>query len=143
MAMPEKRCLATKAELLPAPSIASEADRLETLARRVLEEERQSLMAKIREQESQLAQEPLVTGNDVGDSAAKMDRQGKTIAMLRFWKAHLSEVKRAINRLDDGTYGLCERCGYPIPAERLQAFPTAALCIHCARLQAQNIKLVV
>ena len=43
----------------------------------------------------------------------------------------LGEVRAALARIDDGTYGTCERCGAEIPAERLEAVPTASLCITC------------
>lgn len=43
----------------------------------------------------------------------------------------LSAVHKAIERIEDGTYGTCERCGKPIAPERLQAMPTATLCISC------------
>jgi RNA polymerase-binding transcription factor DksA len=35
--------------------------------------------------------------------------------------------------MDLSTYGTCERCGNPIPAERLEALPWAILCVDCAR----------
>ena len=41
----------------------------------------------------------------------------------------LAQIDRAIARLDDGTYGMCERCGEPIAEERLRARPWATLCI--------------
>jgi DnaK suppressor protein len=44
----------------------------------------------------------------------------------------LEELNEALRKLDDGTYGRCERCGNPIPDARLEAMPTARLCIACA-----------
>jgi RNA polymerase-binding protein DksA len=41
----------------------------------------------------------------------------------------LALIEHAITRLDDGTYGTCERCGEAIAAERLRARPWAAFCI--------------
>lgn len=43
----------------------------------------------------------------------------------------LGSVDRAIGRIDDGVYGKCVRCGDEIPAGRLEAMPTAELCIPC------------
>jgi DnaK suppressor protein len=43
----------------------------------------------------------------------------------------LSQVERALQRLDNGTYGTCENCGNPIGKARLQAFPRATLCVTC------------
>ncbi|MDP2232417.1 MAG: TraR/DksA C4-type zinc finger protein [Actinomycetota bacterium] len=43
----------------------------------------------------------------------------------------LSAVHGALERFEDGTYGTCEQCGKLISEERLQAMPTATLCISC------------
>lgn len=45
--------------------------------------------------------------------------------------AQMLSVKRAIAKLDDGSYGECEECGNPIGFSRLQARPDARLCITC------------
>lgn len=45
----------------------------------------------------------------------------------------IASVRRALERIDDGTYGTCVRCGEDIAEERLKARPEAALCIDCAR----------
>ncbi len=43
----------------------------------------------------------------------------------------IAEIDRALAKLDNGTYGRCERCGNEIPPARLQAVPHAALCVAC------------
>ncbi len=43
----------------------------------------------------------------------------------------LLEVTQALERMDAGTYGTCARCHAEIPVERLEAYPTASLCIAC------------
>lgn len=43
----------------------------------------------------------------------------------------LKRVNEALDRIDNGTFGLCEMCGTPIPEERLKALPYANLCITC------------
>ncbi len=68
------------------------------------------------------------------------DPEGATIAfersqvgaLVRQAEEHLAAVDAALGRLDDGTYGVCERCGRPIPAERLEVRPTATACVVCA-----------
>ena len=45
----------------------------------------------------------------------------------------IGSVKRALARIEDGTYGECARCGEQIAPERLEVRPEAALCIDCAR----------
>ena len=41
------------------------------------------------------------------------------------------QTERALKRLADGTYGVCESCGNPIGKARLQVFPRATLCMSC------------
>lgn len=45
----------------------------------------------------------------------------------------LRQIDEALARIDEGTYGQCERCGTEIPPERLEARPWATLCIDCQR----------
>jgi RNA polymerase-binding transcription factor DksA len=45
----------------------------------------------------------------------------------------LADVERALARIDDGTYGMCESCAQPIPYERLEAIPTTPFCVDCPR----------
>ena len=55
-------------------------------------------------------------------------------AVQREAAADLRAVDAALSRLTDGTFGVCARCGRPIGIDRLNARPTAELCIDCARL---------
>ena len=45
--------------------------------------------------------------------------------------AAVEDIDKALAKIDAGTYGICERCGQPIPKERLRALPYAALCVAC------------
>jgi len=69
--------------------------------------------------------------HDPEGSSTAFDRQ-HVAALLSQAADRLAEINRAGQRLDDGSYGRCERCGLPIAAERLAARPTAATCITCA-----------
>ena len=55
--------------------------------------------------------------------------EGQAILLAR----EIASVKRALARIEDGTYGECVRCGEEIAVARLEARPEAALCINCAR----------
>jgi DnaK suppressor protein len=46
-------------------------------------------------------------------------------------RAAIDEIDFALAKIHAGTYGLCERCGQPIPAARLEALPHASLCVAC------------
>jgi len=70
------------------------------------------------------------------------DPEGATIAferaqlaaVLRQATADLDELDAAVRRVDEGTYGACERCRRPIAPARLEARPAARRCIGCATL---------
>ena len=74
------------------------------------------------------------------------DPEGATLAFERQHAAALLEAAReqvaaaeaALRRLDEGRYGVCERCGQPIGAERLAARPTASTCVRCAASSARG-----
>ena len=53
-------------------------------------------------------------------------------ALLDADRAQLAAIEAALQRLEAGTYGICERCGQPIGDERLAARPAAVTCIRCA-----------
>jgi DnaK suppressor protein len=46
-------------------------------------------------------------------------------------RAAVDEIDRALTKIDNGTYGICETCGQPIPRARLKALPYASLCVQC------------
>jgi RNA polymerase-binding transcription factor DksA len=65
------------------------------------------------------------------DGAHTAAERGHSITIVRELKGSLADVEHALGKLDEGTYGRCERCGEPIGAERLEAIPEARLCITC------------
>ena len=69
--------------------------------------------------------------HDPEGSSTAFDRQ-HVAALIGEAADQLAGIARAEARLDDGSYGRCERCGRPIGAERLVARPAAATCIACA-----------
>jgi DnaK suppressor protein len=62
----------------------------------------------------------------VADMMAEQD-----IALVSRDLHELAEVEAALARMADGTYGECSDCGMPIPAARLEAYPTARRCVAC------------
>ncbi|MDM7853456.1 TraR/DksA family transcriptional regulator [Cellulomonas alba] len=68
------------------------------------------------------------------------DPEGATIAferaqvdaLARAASERLAEIDAALERVDSGRYGVCERCGAPIAAARLAVRPAAATCVACA-----------
>jgi RNA polymerase-binding transcription factor DksA len=55
------------------------------------------------------------------------------------WTSFLTrQVSEALERIDNGTYGLCLQCRHPISAERLAALPWVAFCIACQERKAER-----
>ena len=110
-----------------------------------MEEVRQRLAD---EREQALARLASLTGDHEAMVAASLDTnaddehdpEGATIAversqigaLVRQVRHHVAEVDAALDRVADGTYGVCEVCGGDIGAARLDALPAARTCIGCA-----------
>ena len=71
-------------------------------------------------------------------AASQVFEQQRDLALRDRNEQQLGAIEAALERLDDGTYGSCARCGRPIAAERLDALPWAAHCIDCQRLVAKR-----
>jgi RNA polymerase-binding protein DksA len=54
------------------------------------------------------------------------------MALRRRTRRKVRSVQEALARFEEGTYGICERCGRQIAEQRLEALPEARLCIDCA-----------
>lgn len=63
---------------------------------------------------------------DVGTETFERE---KDLSILEQVEAELTDVARALERINEGTYGLCEACGQPIADERLEAVPAARFCL--------------
>jgi DnaK suppressor protein len=64
-----------------------------------------------------------------GDTLA-VERE-RDLALSAQARASIEQIDLAIAKIEAGTYGKCETCGKPIPEERLEALPHAALCVTC------------
>ncbi len=74
-------------------------------------------------------------GDDQADTGTKTFEREQEISLANNILERINQVERALERLDEGSYGWCERCGNPIPVERLAAFPSATLCVTCKQLE--------
>jgi DnaK suppressor protein len=69
------------------------------------------------------------------DRGHSTGERSQVIAVVRALRSNLSDVERALSKMEAGTYGICERCGWPIPPERLEALPWAVLGIDCKQAE--------
>ena len=107
-----------------------------------LAEVRHQLEAEIASQREELAQneselterltDPVEgAGDDTADTGAKAFQREHDLALAYNTRDLLAQSEKAIERMDAGTYGVCESCGQAIGKARLQAFPRATLCVTC------------
>ena len=110
-----------------------------------LQEQRTMLLAEratyeqqaesLREEAEQLAadMEPgdIQFDEESGEGGTLNVERERDLALSAQARAAVEEIDRALAKIDDGTYGICEKCGEPIKKARLKALPYAALCISC------------
>ncbi len=108
--------------------------------------ERDVLEAKLLSARTRLARltddfEGVVAASRDTNADDEHDPEGATIAfersqlnaLIQQARSQVAESEAALMRWTTGEYGVCERCGKPIGAARLEARPTASNCIDCAR----------
>lgn len=87
------------------------------------------LLARLAHLESDLA-EP--ADADSGERAVQQEDDAALEGQAALVSAEIASVTRALERIAEGTYGACTKCGADIAPGRLEARPEAALCIECA-----------
>jgi DnaK suppressor protein len=68
----------------------------------------------------------------MADAATETFEREKDIAIEDSLRLLMEQVNAALEKIDHGTYGECDRCHKPIASGRLEALPYATLCIECA-----------
>lgn len=107
-------------------------------SRDLLEAERRETLARLATLTGDF--DALVAASEGSNADDEHDPEGATIAfersqldaLIHQTRGRLGEIDAALARVEAGTYGRCERCGQPIAAGRLEARPTARVCIDCA-----------
>jgi RNA polymerase-binding protein DksA len=90
-------------------------------------------LAELQERQERIARdlaEPL--NPDSSEQAVEMEDDVSLRGQAALIAREIASVKRALTRIENGTYGECVRCGTEIAPKRLQARPEAALCFECA-----------
>lgn len=104
-----------------------------------LETEIERLTAEIASAETDLNEflkEPIDgAGDDQADAGAKSFEREHELSLVAGARTGLEQNRHALERIDEGTYGICESCGNPIGKLRLQAYPRATLCMSCKSRQ--------
>jgi len=105
--------------------------------RKRLEGERAQLVASLERMDTR-GDELVDAGAEEGDfddaasdAATETLDRGTDMALEENLRALLEEVDWALEKLEKGTYGICDNCGSPIKAARLERLPYAAMCVEC------------
>ena len=99
-----------------------------------LERARAELRAEL-EELTAAPRDPTATvsfGKRVGEGTSQAVERIAQVAAARQLDAKLRDVERALEKVDEGTYGACDVCGRPIAPERLEAIPWAVSCVEDA-----------
>ncbi|MHB1296409.1 MAG: TraR/DksA C4-type zinc finger protein [Anaerolineae bacterium] len=105
-----------------------------------LEHERERLQQQIASHDTTLEIYDESSGYDthLADVGTEAFEQERAVGQKRDEELMLVDVEAALERIDDGTYGVCRRCGQTIDGERLQALPTASFCFSCQSILEQE-----
>jgi DnaK suppressor protein len=104
-----------------------DAVRAELEARRDRDRQRLGILAARPERGSAVS-----FGKRIGDGTSEAVSRLTDVGVGESLERGLERVERALTKLDDGTYGICDVCGAPIPPGRLKAMPDGVLCVSCA-----------
>ena len=100
-----------------------------------LHEQRDHSVEILRQQENELTGLMRDSGDGAGHDQADMGatsfERDHELTVLNIEREKVAQIDRALARIENGTYGVCESCGNPIGKMRVMAFPRATLCLTC------------
>jgi DnaK suppressor protein len=104
-----------------------------TLARfkKILLKEREQIVGEVKqivESSKEMGQDGI---QDIGDEAANIYNKQVLLSLNENERQRLKEVDESLDRIENGTYGICEECGGPISIKRLEVRPVAKYCVPC------------
>lgn len=140
MRSPAKETLAGRKTKMSAPEVSPDKQR--EAVRKFLTEMRQKLFTEI---SGKLASGPLKTLTETGDSADLAGQEREKELALLFTdreKEKLQGIDEALDKLQEGTYGVCEECSEKIEPGRLKVLPLARFCVNCqSKLEKESVRL--
>lgn len=109
---------------------------LQTRLRSTLEANREDVITELRglgaDPTSERVHKLHGVDDNFADSASATAERAETFALIEQARERLADIDRALGRMDQGTYGVCERCGSAIAGPRLEARPMSVRCVDCA-----------
>jgi len=112
-----------------------EADKLDKKAiakfKKILLKQREQIVGDVKqivESSKEMGQDGI---QDIGDEAANMYNKQVLLSLNENERIRLKEVDESLDRIENGTYGICDECGGPISLKRLEVRPVAKYCVPC------------
>jgi DnaK suppressor protein len=102
-----------------------------TRFRKILLKEREQIVGEVKqivESSNEMGQDGI---QDIGDEAANIYNKQILLSLNENERMRLKEVDESLDRIENGTYGICEECGGPISLKRLEVRPVAKYCVPC------------
>ncbi len=99
--------------------------------KKILLKEREQIVGEVKqiyESSKEMGQDGI---QDIGDEAANIYNKQILLSLTENDRTRLQEVDDSLDRMADGTYGICEECGGPISLKRLEVRPVAKYCVPC------------
>jgi RNA polymerase-binding protein DksA len=70
-------------------------------------------------------------GREREDNASEVENYTVNLGLTESLETELEKIKLALKKIENGTYGNCEKCNKEIPQKRLEAYPAAQKCVDC------------
>jgi DnaK suppressor protein len=106
-----------------------------TRFKKILLKEREEIIGEVKqihESSREMGQDGI---QDIADEAANIYHRQVLLSLSENERTRLQEVDEALDRIESGTYGICEECGEPIGMKRLEVRPIAKYCVPCKTKQ--------
>ena len=131
--MPHKSIFKKECPLVKSPLELQKKMDKKTLARfkKILLEEREQIVGEVKqidESSKEMGQDGI---QDIGDEAANIYNKQVLLSLNENERMRLQEVDEALDRIGNGTYGICEECGGQISLKRIEVRPVAKYCVPC------------
>ena len=72
-------------------------------------------------------------GDDVDSNAAEVGTYSSRLGIEKNLESTIQNINTALEKIDQGTYGLCQKCGGTIQPKRIKVFPAATHCMKCSK----------
>lgn len=99
--------------------------------RRRLENRKRDLRSQLEDIKRTVDTQDVGYSNHMADAGTDVFEQERDIGLARQLQTSYDSVTRALEKFDDGTYGICESCGTRIEPARLEVMPEARFCLEC------------